>query len=47
MGNLEKALAEINKKFGQNSVIVLGDKDPNKVNCISTGSFSIIVSIIK
>ena len=41
MGNLEKALAEINKKFGQNSVIVLGDKDPNKVNCISTGSLQL------
>lgn len=41
MSNLEKALAEINKKFGRNSVMVLGDKDPNKVNCISTGSLQL------
>jgi len=41
MGNLDKALAEINKKFGRNSVIVLGDEEPNKVNCISTGSLQL------
>lgn len=41
MGNLEKALAEINKKFGKSSVIVLGDEEPNKVNCISTGSLQL------
>jgi len=41
MSNLEKALAEINKKFGKGSVLVLGDKDPNKVNCISTGSLQL------
>ena len=41
MGNLEKALAEINKKFGKNSVVVLGDEEPNKVNCISTGSLQL------
>jgi len=41
MSNLEKALADINKKFGKNSVIVLGDEDPNKVNCIPTGSLQL------
>lgn len=41
MTNLEKALLEINKKFGKNSVMVLGDKNPNKVNCISTGSLQL------
>jgi len=41
MGNLEKALADINKKFGKSSVIILGDKDPNKVNCIPTGSLQL------
>ena len=41
MTNLEKALAEINKKFGKSSVIVLGDEEPNKVNCISTGSLQL------
>jgi len=41
MSNLEKALAEINKKFGKGSVLVLGDKDPNKVNCIPTGSLQL------
>lgn len=41
MGNLEKALAEINKRFGKDSVIVLGDKNPNKVNCIPTGSMQL------
>ena len=39
--NLEKALADINKRFGKNSVIVLGDQDPNKVNCIPTGSLQL------
>ena len=39
--NLEKALAEINKKFGKSSVIVLGDEEPNKVNCIPTGSLQL------
>ncbi|MBQ6627960.1 MAG: recombinase RecA [Methanobrevibacter sp.] len=41
MSNLEKALSEINKRFGKNSVIVLGDQNPNKVNCISTGSLQL------
>jgi len=41
MGNLDKALAEINKKFGKNSVMVLGDQEPNKVKCISTGSLQL------
>lgn len=39
--NLEKALAEINKKFGKSSVVVLGDEEPNKVSCISTGSLQL------
>ena len=41
MNNLEKALADINKRFGKSSVIVLGDEEPNKVNCISTGSLQL------
>ena len=39
--NLEKVLADINKKFGAHSVMVLGDNEPNKVNCISTGSLQL------
>ena len=39
--NLEKALADINKRFGKNSVLVLGEAEPEKVNCISTGSLQL------
>lgn len=39
--NLEAALDKINLKFGKNSVIVLGDEEPNKVNCIPTGSLQL------
>ena len=39
--NLDKVLADINKKFGKSSVVVLGDDEPNKVNCISTGSLQL------
>ena len=41
MSNLEKVITDINKRFGKNSVMVLGDRDPNKVNCISTGSLQL------
>ena len=39
--NLENAFKEINKRFGKNAVVVLGDAEPEKINCISTGSLQI------
>lgn len=39
--NLENAFKEINKRFGKNAIVVLGDSEPEKINCISTGSLQI------
>ena len=30
--NLENAFKEINKRFGKNAIVVLGDSEPEKIN---------------
>jgi len=42
---LQAALKEIEKKFGKNIVIKLGDRDVEPVNAISTGSISLDVAL--
>lgn len=41
MNNLDKAFAEISKKFGKGTIMTLGDTDPITRNLLSTGSLLI------